>query len=615
MTVKWSGRSFGHISRYSAATPIAALTLNFLTTTSLDSRVTFTRASAAMLTDSTGNLTYAPNNLVTFSEQFDNAAWVKTGATVSANVAIAPNGTTTADKLVEDGTTGLHRVDVPYTVVSGLTYVVSVYAKAAEASRLQIVGAGFAAQGFSAVFNVSSGTVQINTGSRGTIQSVGDGWYRCSIWVVSSVTTGFSLQITDNSGNQSYTGTPGNGLLLWGAQVEQVTYQTTPGTYVATTSSAYQGPRFDYDPVTLAPKGLLIEEQRSNLVTYSEQFDNAAWGATGGTISANSTTSPDGTVDADSFVEAVGSTDPRIPRTVTLVIGTTYALSVYAKIIPGSAQRYLMLVFNAGFAAQPGVNFDLVTGTVGTTNGGATGTITAVGNGWYRCSIVTPAATATSASFRYRIASVNTSGNIAGPTAYTGDGTSGYYFYGAQLEAGAFATSYIPTVASQVTRSADVATMTGTNFSGWYNQSEGTFVAGFSQLYSQQLVGTQGGIVRADDGTNNNQISIVKQSNTNQIWGTITSGGANGLNGNTGPHNANETKTAALAYKSGDSAGVLSGGTPLTSASANVPTALDRLRIGSSSISAGAWMLNGHIRSIAYYNTRLSNAQLQALTA
>jgi hypothetical protein len=263
-------------------------------------------------------------------------------------------------------------------------------------------------------------------------------------------------------------------------------------------------PRFDYDPVTLAPKGLLIEEARTNVLQRSQEFDDVIWVKTRSSVTANATTSPDGTVNADKLVEDATAANNHFTSQSFISTAIAYTFTVYAK----AAERGYITLFNSTVAS--GRCFDLITGVVGVASGTTptASTITDVGNGWYRCSITV---TATAASNVWRI---NVMASNSASTAYNGDGTSGIFIYGAQLEAGAFATSYIPTVASQVTRNADVVSMTGTNFSDWYNASDGTFVVEGSVQFgttryliggsaSQRLVyGTSSGSLGIYDGTN-----------------------------------------------------------------------------------------------------------------
>ena len=155
-------------------------------------------------------------------------------------------------------------------------------------------------------FDLSSvavgGSTGLAVGSNVTVVSasatnIGNGWVRCAVTLnVNSATTyTFVLQVVD--GNNSTSVTSGKTFFAWGAQLA---VGSNALDYVPTTSAAVYGPRFDYDPVTLAAKGLLIEEQRSNSLTYSEQFDNAAWTKQANvTITVNSIASPDGTITAE----------------------------------------------------------------------------------------------------------------------------------------------------------------------------------------------------------------------------------------------------------------------------------------------------------------------------
>ena len=224
------------------------------------------------------------------------------------------------------------------------------------------------------------------------------------------------------------------------------------------TVSANQ-PRFDYDPVTGECKGLLIEESRSNLVDYSEDFSNVIWNKTSSSIQTNVITAPDGNTTADKLIINGGINGGYVIRDVSITSGTTYTASCFVKAAEFSS--FTLLFQSNAFGSNINARFNLSTGTLGVIDAGATASIQAFPNGWYRC-IATATATATiSSGVQFRVS-------------LRGDGTSGICIWGAQLEAGAFPTSYIPTTASTVTRSADNASMTGTNFSSWYNQTEGT---------------------------------------------------------------------------------------------------------------------------------------------
>lgn len=182
-------------------------------------------------------------------------------------------------------------------------------------------------------------------------------------------------------------------------------------------------PRFDYDPVTLAAKGLLVEEQRTNLILYSQELDNAAWAsdANRGTVTANATTSPDGTVNADKFVAGSDGFGYRFQQP-TASASTAYTASIYVKAAE-TAIVYLELSNTTGLTY-----FNLSTVAVTATATGATGAfIQAAGNGWYRIGATsTTSGVATTALLNFGVA------NASGSQVCTAG--NGAYFWGAQLE-------------------------------------------------------------------------------------------------------------------------------------------------------------------------------------
>lgn len=239
-------------------------------------------------------------------------------------------------------------------------------------------------------------------------------------------------------------------------------------------------PRFDYDPVTGGCKGLLIEESRTNLMTGSDDFGPTYWVPLNSvSVSTNVITAPDGTLTADKFKENIlgVSSHKVIARSFTLSASTTYTFSVFVK----SAERTNIMIHlrKSDYTTRFGGFFNLSTKTF-TSETAAGGTlvsssITQFPNDWYRISVTGDIGTNTAAITTLYLC--NTSNSIS----YAGDGTSGIYLWGAQLEAGAFPTSYIPTTGSTATRSADRASITGTNFSSWYNQTEGSVVTAFQK--------------------------------------------------------------------------------------------------------------------------------------
>jgi hypothetical protein len=384
--------------------------------------------------------------------------------------------------------------------------------------------------------------------------------------------------------------------------------RSTTGTFVGSNgliqSAAIDAPRFDFSPVTLAPLGLLIEEQRVNLFLYSAQFDNAAWVKGNSTVTANATTSPDGTANADKLVENTATSTHQITQQTAFVSGTTYTWSFFVKAAERSVVRVLFPA--AAFTSNLTANFDLATGAWRTASPTPSAALTLTsqnaGNGWYRIT----ASTAATASVNQTILllmcdSPSNTGN------YTGDGTSGVFIWGAQLEAGAFPTSYIPTVASTVTRAADVAVMTGTQFSPWYNQNEGTIIASWST--TSVVVPTALGVFGVSDGTANERIQIRRVPAANEASFIVVDGGV--VQYNTPITASSGINISALAYRVNDFISANNGTLGAADLSGTLPTPT-QAEIG---FGQGLTYLNGHLRNVTYYPTRLTDAQLQALTA
>jgi hypothetical protein len=352
-------------------------------------------------------------------------------------------------------------------------------------------------------------------------------------------------------------------------------------------------PRIDYDPVTLACKGLLIEEARTNLLIYSQEIDNAVWGKGAGiTVTANTVTAPDGTTTADTLTSAGGQ---YIDAFFTVTNGVAYTFSFFAK--AGSLSSVTMLLYGTDFnsgGANLTFTFDLSAGTTGSANA----TITSFGNGWYRCTGTATLTAATGAKVA-QFARLNTAGTI--------------YLWGAQLEAGAFATSYIPTVASQETRAADVAVMTGANFSDWYRQDEGTFVATITQPTAANYAFTYRHIIFACDVVGSSAINLlVNYANQFSSDSTVSAASLAPLSSGT---NTGAEASVAYGYKANDFALSAKGAASSTDTSGAVSSVLINLHIGSTSNGAVDGKLNGHIKRLTYYPSRLPNATLQALTS
>jgi len=540
-------------------------------------------------------------NLLEYSEEFDQTTWSASGASVSADQTIAPDGNTTADKLVcGTGTPIYQGIQQAITATSSATRF-SVYVKAAEIDQVELRSFNPADL---AIFELSTQQVLSQSGSPDpTITDAGNGWYRCSITSSSSAATSFRISLA-SGGNRTFTPIPGAGLYLWGAQLEQ---SSTVGEYIPTTSTINSAPRFDHDPTTGESLGLLVEEERTNLIEYSEDLTDPYWGVgnLNGTITANQAAAPDGTITANLYTEDNTTNGRFVSRgSISYTSGTFYTVSVWAKQASGTRYAGLILPATAfGIACQ--VRFTLSgSGSyyIRASGTGTTASIQQFSNGWYRCSLTSQATvTTTSGGVQLRLLDDPTDGSFA----YTGDGTSGIYLWGAQLEAGSFPTSYIPTEGSTVTRSADVASITGANFSSWYRQDEGTVFVDF-QL---NTVSVNNLAFSINDNSFANRQAIYTPTTTSLRYRSITS-------------NTNDVaisfatiaggrRKAVGAYKVNDFAFALDTGDFQTDTSAAVPPAT-QLNIGSEF--NGAASLNNTIRRFTYWPARLPNETLQTIT-
>ena len=525
--------------------------------------------------------TTSVKNLLGYSQNFENAAWAKSNSSIDVTPVMGPLGFLGAEKLVEDTATNTHLIQQTPTYQADTIYTHSVYAKAGERSFLQIRTTSTST--FSASFDLVNGTYsQLAANTTASITSVGNGWFRCSITftALASAASATRLGVMLNDTTQSYTGDGTSGIYIFGAQLSD-SASLDPYSYnfgAAPASTAYYGPRFDYDPVTLAPKGLLLEEQRTNLMTWSDDFSNVVWNKLASvTVTANTITSPDGTSNADT-IESAGAA-PVIYQTATVTANTVYTASVYVKLGTMLVSEYKIAIYNATAGAFIAIDI--------------TPTAVVSSSTWTRIdyTFTTPVGCLSVRFYPVRItATVNAT----------------VYLWGAQLEAGAFPTSYIPTTSAAATRAADNASMTGTNFSSWYNQSEGT-------IYSQWMLGGDNASVNVyniNDGTGNNVIRNRYGTGSAIDNAVIVGGSTQATLSTSNQMTLYSSYKNAMTYKQDDFARS-SSRLLVTDTLGNVPT-VTQINIGSNAV--GTEQLNGHIQSIKYYPRRLANGDLQRLT-
>lgn len=502
------------------------------------------------------------------------------------------NGALRARKLCETtAVTTQHAVISSSLGVPAAAVTLSVRAKAGERTLMGLYANTI---GKGQYFNLANGTVGaalISAPYSASITPLQNGWYLCTVTVIAGSFEGLSVYLTDNS-TITYTGDGSSGIYIADAQL-------TPGylplAVTETTSAAVYGPRFDYDPVTKVARGLLIEEQRTNLLLQSNDFQTS-WTPTNITRTLNATLSPEGVVNGVK-IEATTSAATTLFQ-AAIVTATSATGSVYVK------QGTSATVANTFILRNFTTAINLIGGTLNYNTGvftytiGSTGVvITNVGNGWWRVAITATAGITAGDS-------VGIYPGWGGGVATAGDFL---YAYGAQLEAGAFATSYVPTVGSTATRNADSASIT--TLTPWFNAAAGTL---YVQGLHTNIPPSAAMALEIGDGTINNRHAVFTAGTANCNYYDVV-GGVNQATISASTFTANVVGKFAAAYAANDfqvSGNGTLGGSDI---SGSLPVGLTTMFIGNSIGSTSFW--NGWLNSIRYYPTRLPNASLQSITA
>ena len=562
---------------------------------STDGELTFTRATNATRVGPDGLIQRVRTNVVLQSNSFDTT-WATTNATVTSGQA-GYDGTNNAWELNSSASGG--RILQSNTQAGLQTF--SVYAKGSVSSGIRIYA--FGTVNANAYFNLNLGTVGVIGGSGVTakIEAVDGGWYRCSI-SFNQTNVNVRLYTSDNA-NAEAAGT----IYIQNAQLEAGDIATD---YIATTSAAVSVgpvanvPRLDYLGGATCGK-LLLEGQRTNLNTYSDNLYNAVYVKQNVTISANNTTSPSGYVDADKIVEDTANTNKncRFPNT-SLTSGTTYNVSFFAK--PDNCD---VIAIREGAVSGDAITYKFSTGTTSLQGTRFTSlVVTDYANGFKRISVnFLPTSTA-SHNFRIQLlgnAYNQTTNTNAGTYTYLGDGVSGVWAWGCTVEVGNYPTSVIPTLGAAVTRGADSASKTG--ISSLIGQTAGTIYA----EWTANNVSTSGRILAIGDGTFANRIAILEDAGTIRLYistSSVVQADLTSLGNYTGTHKI------AVAYANNDLKVYIDGVTVVTQTSLSVPLC-SVVYVGTLEDGTGATPLGGGIKQTLLFPTRLSNADLAALTA
>ena len=392
---------------------------------------------------------------------------------------------------------------------------------------------------------------------------------------------------------------------VWGAQIEIGTAATD---YIPTGSTISGAPRFDHDPVTGKSLGLLIEESSTNRNTKSKSF--SVWAVSSGfSLVYDAATAPDGTTSATAL-DRNGSGLARLEKNFSVGSGQSTTFSVFAKSVNTTTGRYLRLAVNDAQTGERYADFDLVDGTVdvAATNGGnftnAASRIEEYPNDWYRCSLSfskTSSGSENNICFHklYIRQSNNSTDTPSGVT------DVGMHLWGGQVEEKTFPTSLIETDGSTVTRAADVAEITGSNFSSFYSEAKGSV---FVQASGATLTGNPLSL-EIHDGTTNNRHTLDYGSGNIT---TVVGGASQSVLATGAPSSAEDVVKVAFAYGVNNFAASKDGGSIASDTSGTVPTTSE-MQLGNDS--AGTKSLNGHIKRLIYFPTRLADANLQSITS
>lgn len=527
-----------------------------------------TRATTATRVNSAGLVELVPYNLLEYSEQFDNAYWSKYQTSVTANSTTAPDGTTTADTITDTASGGL-LLQVSAGTNASAVVTQSFYFKKSNTNWVYI---GISRSG-STTYGEVVKFFNLNTGAIGStltygagvfvdanIQDAGNGWYRCSLTASVPNALGYAPYF----GNANADGAPfvsdiGDATFVWGAQLVE---GSTAKDYQKT-ETRLNIPRLDYSNGTCP--SLLVEPQRTNYINYSSSFDNAAWEKQlGSSVTANTTTAPDGTMSADTLTIAPNQYMYQLQG---LSSGTSYTISFYCKVASGTKQFNMVTYSPSG-----NINYSP--------------TLTATTE-WQR--------------FEFTITANATASTSIYPVLVDSFASGSFFIWGAQLEAGSYATSYIPTTSASVTRNADVISKTG--ISSLIGQTEGTL---FAEIELTQL--DQSCIaIRLDNGSDS---GIHFYFDVNQINAFVEVSGATQASISTGAPSLG-THKLAIAYKANDVAFYVDGVLIGTDTSASIPTC-SVFRING--ISGGILISAFKVKATSLWKTRLTNTQLAQLT-
>lgn len=555
-------------------------------------KLAYASPSLKLCRQSDGFFKYQPHNLFTFSSDLSNAAWAVANCTKS--------GTTEATITLSAGSLAKLVNQSPAWLTSA-PGAFAVEAKAGTHTFIQLWNASDA--NAYANFDVANGVVgTVGSSVTASIEATSSGYYRCTIQWATINSASANCRIYAVNGLTSTAGLATTSTGDYKLRKPHLRRNPAISDYVDTGSAAVYVLPYDWDTAGNCC-GIRATSARTNLITFSSQFDNAYYTKTRASITADSAVAPDGTMSADFLSEDGTATSSHQISTGNIAVtsGSTY---VYFKFVKPSSRSYCALQFNGSFTGNPYAFFDLNANTVTSSTGVVTAGVIDAGNGWKLVYITaTASATGNTQGVLFLCSAANTN-------SYSGDGASGLYIWGAELEAGTFPGSPIPTYGATVTRAADLVTLLTNLFP--YSQTAGSLLVIYSQFYPS-FIGAGVACFRNSATALQNILSLFSGSSSTarprfQI-----------LDGNVTQVDLSSTQpatyipgafyTAALGYAANNTIVAQNGTLSGLDSACTIPSTVNVLDIGSRNSGS---ILDGYIAAIVYVPRRKVDADIQA---
>ena len=552
---------------------------------------TFTRGSnlAATRVASNGLIEKGRENLLLRSNELDSSPWVKDDVTLTSSQT-GYDGSSDAFLMKQNTNASRHHLRQGISFSGVGTF--SIYAKQKELQYLQIASAQ--TTGEYANFDLSDGSIG-DVGNKfidAKATSVGSGWYRLSVVTTNGANAIYLSLITSKTAAwlESFTGANAtDGLYIQDAQLEAGLVATSYIESGATTGKAgllENEPRIDFTGGGCG--SLLLEPQRTNIITSSEYLGTGFEIGSSTSIDHNDIASPDGYKSASKVTFGAQGIQDYFRFQFTNTANATYVGSIFLK--RGSFDEINVRVSGNAVGMDGQAIFNLANGTFRSELGSVTPKMEDYGNGWYRCS-VGDGTNATIASPSFRVSNQGLEPGFV-------------YAWGAQLEAASYPTSYIPTHGNIVTRSGDVCN--GAGDASTFNSAEGVLYAEVAALAND---GTNRRIV-ISDGSYNNNVQIYYYPPSNRIRTLVNSGGIVSFDSNYTLSDVTEYHKFAVRYKQNDFSLWVDGVEVGTDTSGNTPSVLNQLNFND----GGGSNFYSKTKQVFYFPTALTDEECSALT-